>query len=308
MSSRKATHAGSWYHATPDILGNELQRLLNSANVSASGRVKAIISPHAGYRYAGQTASFGYKSVAPSTICRIFILGPCHHTYIEGCAIPDASLTHYETPFGPLPLDMDVLKDLKINPEVTFRSFRLSNDEEEHSIELQLPFLKYTFKDNPEVKIVPIYVGSLVQNEERVFGRLLARYFDDPSTLFVVSSDFCHWGHRFRFAPKSFPRMDASIAPVYAQETMNGNIESLDREGMTLIEKQDIEGFSKYLQTTGNTICGRNPILILLEVLRNARTKCDIQFVHYSQSGLLPPELTRNDSSVSYASAVCYSV
>jgi AmmeMemoRadiSam system protein B len=307
MSLRRATHAGTWYNPAVQALSNEFEDFMSKASVSPSERVKAIISPHAGYRYAGQTASWGFKSIDVSRISRVFIVGPCHHTYIDGCAIPDVNITQYETPFGSLTLDAEVLRELKGNPEVAFRSFRLSDDEEEHSIEMQLPFLHYVFRSNPQVKIVPIYVGPLVQNEERVFGRLLARYFDDPSTLFVVSSDFCHWGHRFRFTPKSFPQMNAST-PVYPPDSMDGRIEALDRQGMELIEKQDVEGFSKYLQTTGNTICGRNPILVLLEVLRNSRIKCDIQFLHYSHSGRLPDQVTRDDTSVSYASAVCFSV
>ena len=307
MTSRRASHAGTWYSACAKDLAVEFERYFSSIPLSSSNRVKAIISPHAGYRFSGATASWGFKSVDITHITRVFIIGPCHRTYIDGCAVPDASVTNYETPFGSLQLDMEVLREIKLNSEVAFRSLKLSDDEDEHSIELQLPLLHYVLGgSNSSAKIVPIFVGSLVQNEERVFGRILSKYFDDPSTLFVISSDFCHWGNRFRFTPNNFPRMPISVAPVFPPDSMNGKIESLDREGMDLIAKQDIEGFSKYLQVSGNTICGRNAILIFLETVRNSRTNCEIEFLNYSQSGILPSNVSRQDSSVSYASAVCY--
>lgn len=305
MSIRAAHHAGSWYPSE----SSELKRLLDdifgqAAPVSPNVPLKAIVAPHAAYRYSGASAAWAYKSVDILKVRRVFILGPCHHTYVDGCALPEAGVQAYSTPLGDVQLDLEVLHQLKSQNECNFKSFKLKDDEEEHSIEMQLPILQYCFSTNPKFKIVPIYVGSLMQSEERVFGHALARYFDDPHSLFVVSSDFCHWGHRFRFTP-TFE--EASIQPlVYPPNSTNGHIEALDRRGMDLIKKQDGEGFVKYLQSTGNTICGRNCISILLEVLRQGKTKCSMDFVHYSQSGMLPDTPTRNDSCVSYAAGLCY--
>lgn len=214
-------------------------------------------------------------------------------------------MIEYATPLGNLALDIDVIRELKSQQKVPFKTLSKHDDEEEHSIEMQLPLIRYTFKSNSNVRIVPLYVGSLVQNEERLYGRLLSKYFDDPSTLFVVSSDFCHWGHRFRFTPREFPqKLFPSV--VSPQGSMNGNIESLDRQAMELIAKQDCEGFYKYLHSTGNTICGRHPILVLLETMRHAQMKVHMEFVHYSQSTQLPDVVSRDDSSVSYAAGVAW--
>ena len=76
-------------------------------------------------------------------------------------------------------------------------------------------------------------------------------YFEDERTLFVVSSDFCHWGKRFRFTHKF---------DEFTDEDIYKSIEKLDRQGMTLIEQQDLAGFQSYLSETKNTICGRYPI------------------------------------------------
>ena len=307
MTSRKACHAGSWYSESPVELSEHLAELFDRVDSNPSPLTKAIISPHAGYRFCGTTSAWAYKSIDVSRVSRVFILGPSHKTYIDGCSVPDVGVSQYETPFGNLDLDLEVLRELKGCPDIAFRSLKLFDDEEEHSIEMQLPVLHYLVKnsENP-VKIVPIFVGSVVQNEERIFGRVLARYFDDPVSLFIISSDFCHWGHRFRFTPSEFPPL--KTPSCFPQGSMNAAIEALDRQGMDLIARQDAEGFSKYLQSTGNTICGRYPILILMEILRNSRGKHSIEFVHYSQSTNLPRNPSREDSSVSYAAGVCSSI
>ena len=264
---------------------------------------KAIISPHAGYRYAGRTAAYAYKSINTSVIRRVFVIGPCHFQYVDGCALPDPSVSHYDSPLGSFPLDHQVINELRSNSEVSFKNMKASEDEEEHSIEMQIPFLRHIFGSRQDVMLVPIYVGALLQNEERLYGRALSRYFDDPASLFVVSSDFCHFGHRFRFTPREFPSMRSEI---YSQDSLNGKIESLDRQGMQFIAALDCEGFFKYLQSTGNTICGKNPILIFLQILRHAQTKVQVEFIHYSQSTDLPPVPSRDDSCVSYAAGIAF--
>ena len=293
--SRRAVHAGTWYHSDPESLRNLISGFLDGATGHHSS-TKAIIAPHAGYRYAGKTAAFAYKSVQPSSVKRVFILGPCHHQYIDGCALPDPSISQYETPLGPIRLDQEILNEFRSQVDVPFKTLRLHEDEEEHSIELHLPYLRHIFQSREDVSLIPIYVGSVVQNEERIYGRFLARFFDDPSSLIIISSDFCHWGNRFRFTPRDFP------APH--ETPLNTKIEELDRQGMKLIALQDSEGFSKYLQTTGNTICGKNCLLIFLQMLRNAQTKVRVDFTHYSQSTVLPEIVSRDDSCVSYAAGV----
>ena len=72
-------------------------------------------------------------------------------------------------------------------------------DEDEHSVEMQLPYIAKIFFDRyinmliRNIKIIPIVVGSLNFEREKNFALHLQKYFDDPRTLFVISSDFCHW-------------------------------------------------------------------------------------------------------------------
>ena len=136
-------------------------------------------------------------------------------------------------------------------------------------------------------------VGNLSKKKLDVFGAIFAKYLADPSSLFVISSDFCHWGSRF-----SYTHTPGNDVPIYQ------SIESLDRQGMSLIEDLDGDGFAAYLQHTENTICGRNPILLLLQSCRNLVDEDKVlivcRFTHYAQSS---KALTIRDSSVSYASA-----
>lgn len=137
---------------------------------------------------------------------------------------------------------------------------------------------------------LPCQVGSLSSSKEKEFGRLLAPYLDQEGTVFVVSSDFCHWGSRF-----SYEYYDKRHGEIWQ------SIEALDRLGMASIESQDPKAFAAYQKEYRNTICGRHPIGVLLQALKASAHKHDLQFLSYAQSSKCKK---RGDSSVSYASAV----
>ena len=170
--------------------------------------------------------------------------------------------------------------------------------EEEHSLEMHLPYAKMVGAD--DCTIVPIMVGDIKEPLAEQFAQLLAPYFNMENTVFLVSSDFCHWGKRFQYTP-----YQSSAGPIYSF------IEQLDKQGMTIIENQDLKRFEAYLKETDNTICGRNPIKLLLkvatcvtELLEKNPGQYQTKFLRYSQSS----QATKNsDSSVSYASAIVYS-
>lgn len=111
----------------------------------------------------------------------------------------------------------------------------------------------HSFKD--QFTVIPIMVGVLSYEREAEFGQILAPYLADPQNLFVVSSDFCHWGQRFRYT-----HYDESCGAIHQ------SIEKLDREGMQIIERLDPEPFAAYLRKYSNTICGRHPIGVFLQV------------------------------------------
>ncbi|CDO75253.1 hypothetical protein BN946_scf184967.g6 [Trametes cinnabarina] len=322
MSTRKATHADSWYTGNAARLDRELSEWLEAVKPSPEDEynppvpgTKAIIAPHAGYAYSGPAAAWAYKSIDTTGIKRVFILGPSHHVYLDGCALTQC--TQYETPIGPLPIDIETTRELKNSGQ--FVEMDLQTDEDEHSIEMHLPYVRKVF-EGKDISIVPILVGAIDYDKEVAYGKLLAPYLARDDTFFVVSSDFCHWGLRFQYTfyypqppPSDIPpvrlsRADPSPASL-KDHPIHASISALDHEAMELLTmppftaSQAHHEFSQYLARTKNTICGRHPIGVLLGALAALQRQGKapkLKWVRYEQSSQC---MTVRDSSVSYASA-----
>ncbi|KAK6052164.1 Memo-like protein [Cooperia oncophora] len=168
---------------------------------------------------------------------------------------------------------------------------------EEHSIEMQMPFIAKVMEGNPNVTVIPVLVGSLTPPKQQAYGKIFANYLENPRNLFVISSDFCHWGNRFHFAPHN---PNSGLA-IYEQITQ------LDRDGMDAIETLNPQIFNDYLKRTQNTICGRNPITVMLQAAEHFRMMNnhthEFRFLKYSQSN---KARSVNDSSVSYAAGALF--
>ncbi|KAK6183286.1 hypothetical protein SNE40_010792 [Patella caerulea] len=285
---RRATHAGSWYNDSGDELRHQLEGWLNKAK-SLQHPARAIIAPHAGYYYCGSCGAHAYKHVDATRVKRVFILGPSHHVRLSGCAL--STTEKYQTPLFDLHIDSKIYEELYATG--SFENMSLDTDESEHSIEMHLPYIAKVMESRrDEFTIVPILVGSLSPEKEQHYGKLLSRYLADPESLFVISSDFCHWGRRFHYTD-----YDQTKGEVWQ------SIEALDKKGMDIIEKMDPVGFTKYLLDYQNTICGRHPIGILLNCIDAIRKngngyKMSFKFTKYSQSSQCT---SLQDSSVSYA-------
>ncbi len=155
---------------------------------------------------------------------------------------------------------------------------------------MHVPYLVKLFAGRP-FSLVPVLVGALTAESEALYGKLLSPYLDEPSSLVVVSSDFCHWGRRFGYMPH-----DKAAGPVFKF------VEAMDREGMRIIESGDARAFQRYIAETQNTICGRHPIAVLLHMLDACATPgLRARFTAYAQSSRA---VSTADSSVSYAAAV----
>ncbi|CAI2172174.1 11595_t:CDS:2 [Funneliformis geosporum] len=281
--SRKACHAGSWYTEQGPRLNEELTQWLDNVPEKAEDvpipvpGARAIIAPHAGYMWSGQAAAFAYKSINPDFVKRVFIFGPSHHFNLTKCAL--SQCTQYETPLGNLKLDTEMSRDV---------------EEEEHSIEMHLPYTYKILESKVDsIKIVPIMVGSLNSTKETFYGELFAPYLADPSNLFIISTDFCHWGPRFSYTYYSASPGNSTYLSRVSNKTLPipiyKSIEKLDREGMDFIENIDHKGYISYLSKTKNTICGRHPVGILLSAIETLQKSYDIEqprikFIHYSQS------------------------
>lgn len=290
---RKAVHAGSWYESNPAKLGVELDGYLHEGKVATTvGLVKAIIAPHAGYRYSGRTAGRCYARInaKESVTSRVYVLGPLHHLSSTKALLSLCSAV--ATPWGEIPVDVEEQDLLRQECPHLFQHWpSIHDEEEEHSLEMQFPMLHRALVGSDgaaRFKIVPIGIGHLSPSAQAEMGELIGKRIWVDDALLIISSDFCHWGSRFRYQYRL-----KSTVPIHESITM------LDKQAMQLIVSQDLPGFRTYLKETRNTICGQQPISVLLAACN--KHPCEIQFVHYEQSSACT---SMDDSSVSYAAGI----
>jgi AmmeMemoRadiSam system protein B len=112
----------------------------------------AIIKPHAGYTYSGETAAWAYRQISPATVKRIFILGPSHHVRLRKCALTICK--KYQTPLYDLKIDTGIVAELDATKE--FQWMDMKTDEDEHSIEMHLPYIAKVMEDfKDQFTIIP---------------------------------------------------------------------------------------------------------------------------------------------------------
>jgi AmmeMemoRadiSam system protein B len=174
-----------FYPADPATLAAEIDAFLAEAKPPPGPVPKAIIAPHAGYVYSGPVAASAYASLAPlrGTIRRVVLLGPSHRVGFRGIAASSADV--FRTPLGDIPLDREAAAECtEVVPALGYLD---QAHEQEHSLEVHLPFLQ---KVLGEFRLLPLVVGQ-AQPEE--VAAVLERFVDDPESLLVVSSDLSHY-------------------------------------------------------------------------------------------------------------------
>jgi AmmeMemoRadiSam system protein B/AmmeMemoRadiSam system protein A len=245
---RPAYCAGRWYPGDAASLATKVDDLLSRASLpTIAGKPIAVISPHAGYQYSAPVAAAGYASLKGHKYKRVIVLAFSHQGAgrYRGVDVP-GELTAYNTPLGDVPIDRKVCDALLKSP--VFLS-QPDIDGGEHSLELQLPFLQRVLK---EFDLVPLLVGKLSADDYAEAAKAIVPFLDDD-TLLVVSSDFTHFGDRFRYKPFS--------------DDVPNKLRELGDRAAAPIMRGDFDGFIAYLTETHDTICGRGPIALLLRIL-----------------------------------------
>jgi AmmeMemoRadiSam system protein B/AmmeMemoRadiSam system protein A len=270
----RSSLAGSWYPADAKTLNEQIEGFFEKAEVEPINNVIALILPHAGYQFSGQTAAFALKTTGKQ-YKRVIIIGPSHRVPMEEVlSVPRA--THYETPLGQIPLDVEFIdKLLKYSifqnvPQV---------DEYEHSVQIEVPLLQHTQGD---FKLVPIVAGDCSFETIGKAGAILKSLVDED-TLVIASSDFTHFGPNYGYVP--------------FRENIPEQLKQLDMGAYERIKALDYKGFLEYRRKTGTTICGYIPIAILLSMLERP---VEAKLIKYTTSGELAGDYT---NSVSYLSA-----
>jgi len=237
VTLRHAAVAGSWYPGRGEDIVRELDAYLEAAAVAPlPGRLVGLVSPHAGLRYSGPVAAFGYSLVRGLRDVTCVLVGPSHRVAFDGCAIQTEG--GFETPLGVVPIDEELARHL-LDGEAGIGS---SSDvhRAEHSLEMQLPFLQHLV---PGLRIVPILMGSQERHEVEALAEALAESVKERALL-VASSDLSHYH-------------PASAA------------NALDAEVVADVERFDADALMTRIEREPGHACGGGPIVAVMRAARS---------------------------------------
>jgi AmmeMemoRadiSam system protein B len=278
---REAKFAGLFYEKAESLLLRQLKEcFLNERGPGSlplekkSEPLQAVIVPHAGYMYSGPCAAWAYKAIAEAGMPDLFILiGPSHYHNSSGF-----SMETFETPLGLARVKQDFARKLAEKGTLKQNEFI---HKDEHSLEVQLPFLQYIFKKKIEkIKILPILISDDINLKEAAVDLKETLMETGLKATFIISSDFTHYGPNYRYVPFS--------------SDIKKRLYDLDRGAIELVKKLDPKGFLEYVDEKMATICGALPIALLLNTLRSGKVLLE----QYYTSGDVVGDF-RN--SVSYA-------
>lgn len=185
MTSIRSTNvAGLFYPADPNELAHQVRSFVDAAASRPTGRVKALVAPHAGYIYSGPVAGTAFSTLAAmsDTITRVVLLGPSHRVPFRGLAYSGADA--FTTPLGQVPTDKDGLSMVCDLPFVNQLEAAFDG---EHCLEVELPFLQMQLK---AFTLVPLLAGDA---DADMVATVLERLWGGDETLIVVSSDLSHY-------------------------------------------------------------------------------------------------------------------
>jgi len=185
---KRSDLAGSWYTDSAPELKAELESYLNKAEgTKLTGEAFAIISPHAGYRFSGSVAAYGYKAIQGKPFKTVILLGFCHRKQFDGIAIYDRGA--FETPLG------SVVVDRELAAMMTAKSGRVRYIPEafsgENSVEMEIPFIQMAL---PGAKIVPVAFGTQSFDDAKLVGDILGDVLKGRDDVIVIAStDLSHY-------------------------------------------------------------------------------------------------------------------
>jgi len=183
MTTRPAAVANMFYSGDAPTLLHDIKKYIAKV-IPGSTTPKAIIVPHAGYHYSGTVAAHAFAQIqqARHSIKKVVLLGPCHRVPLNGLALP--SVDYFETPLGKIPLDREAMDNILQLPQVQIFD---QTHQQEHSLEVQLPFLQQILDD---FDLVPLVVGDASSSE---VSEVIERLWGGDETLIVISSDLSHF-------------------------------------------------------------------------------------------------------------------
>lgn len=270
--NRTAVFAGSFYPNNKVQLAAMLENYFFNAKKElkekTNQKTNCIIAPHAGYIYSAQTAAFSFSVLEKA---KTFVILSPNHTGM-GNEISIYPSGTWETPLGKVKINEQLSKKIS---ELLGTETNAAAHLQEHSIEVQLPFLQCLFDKDFEIVAITIATQELQKLKE--LGQAIASATKKENVALIASSDFTH------FEPLE-------------------EAERKDKEVIKFIEKLDIENFHKKVIGEQLSICGHSAIVALLQYAKETG-KTKARLLHYDSSA----GTTKDSSSVvGYASIALF--
>lgn len=263
---RPSPIAGRWYNSDPDQLARQIDRYLFEAVIPPlTGKVLGVIAPHAGYRYSGKTAAHAFKAVEGQFFDLVVVVSPLHG--YNPAPLLTSAHQRYATPLGEIKVDhaaLDLLNQA-LERKGGVPLVPLANDEE-HSLEIELPFLQRALHNSFE--LLPIMVRTLNLELLQILGSSLAELVESRTCLLVASTDLSHF-------------YSEGAAKIFDQEMLK-RFENLSPVEILDAEKHGV-GFA----------CGAGAVAAVVEAARELGAN-HVEILHYATSA----EETGDTSSV----------
>ena len=187
---RSPAVAGQFYPQGEEDLRAMADEFLSAAKQKtkkASYSSQILVVPHAGWEYSGQTAAFGFTQIENSDFRKVILIGPSHQAFFEGVAIDDSD--YWQTPLGKVAIDKTLVNKI-LSPQEGIIANREAH-ENEHCLEVELPFLQTVLSD---FKIVPVLIGQASEGILELLAQEISDEMrEDEQVLLIISSDLSHY-------------------------------------------------------------------------------------------------------------------
>lgn len=272
---RKTSYAGSFYPSEKFMLEKMVASFVEKAEIPENiekSDIFAIVSPHAGYKYSGIVAGYSYRAIKNKHYDTAIILAPSHHFYLNFFIIDDRD--YFQTPLGFLKVDKEIVNFLRTHTgfEISYRV-----QDEEHSLEVQLPFLYYV--TNGQIEIVPVLYGEETRNFMVRMAEIIEEIitnFNDKKILLIISTDLSHYH---------------SYSEAY----------EIDNRLVKVLLDKDFDTYLHFLQTRKVEACGAGPLGTFIYLSKHKNK--NVEVLKLLNSG---DTSGTKDYVVGYLSAVMY--
>jgi MEMO1 family protein len=263
-ADREPYAAGRFYSSDKGTLTKDLSQLFSSCvKTTEDWKVRAIISPHAGYEFSGRIAASAFSYIPKNAIYKnIFIIGSSHIMAFDGASVYHTG--DYVTPLGKLKVNKGIADKLRSSSIFIFPE---TAHIQEHSLENQMPFIQYYFPNPPQ--IVPIIIATDNLRTIKAIAEALRPWFTDDN-LFVISSDFSHYPPY-----KDAQEVDKSTADAIISGDSETFLKTLQRNA------------EKSIPNLATSMCGWTSGLTLLYLV-NKDPKLEFKKINYCNSGDSP--------------------